>query len=158
VLVWISVREGPARSHGGFAAYVAALLAAWAAVSYAGLDAAPRWERAARFAEDVDRLVPSGEPLILESGEEEVLVYYGNRQVIRSRAKDWLDAHPDAADPYFVCQEQCDRVSGDVISAQRERPASERMILLRASPATRAALERGGDFVCGQAVREEALR
>ncbi len=157
VLGWVAVRSGPAHGPRAFSAYVAALIAAWTAVAYAGLDASPRWERAARFAEAVDRLLPPGEPVILESGEDAALVYYGGREVVRSRARDWLDGHPKATPTYFVCEGTCEGVEGDVISAQQARPEGERMILLRSSRADRIVRERYEDFVCGQAAREEAL-
>ena len=131
VLVWIATRSASARPVQAFSVYVAALLMAWAAVSTAGLDASPRWESGAKFAAEVDRLMPAGEPVVLEAGIEESLVYYGRRRVIWSHAREWMDTHADAPLPYFVCEVRCEGVDGSVVTEEREKRGSGPMILLR---------------------------
>ena len=125
---WRSAQLRPSRA---FAAYVSALLAAWTAVSFAGLDTSRRWELDAQFAAELDRLVPPGLPVVLESGTHESVVYYGNRRIVLSTARDWLAAHPNDPTTYFVCEGSCEGVDGEIVTAERGRSEKEPMILLR---------------------------
>jgi len=130
-LALYALRAAALRPGVGAAAYISALLAAWMAVSFAGLDAPPRWESDAEFAAELDRAMPAGLPVVLESGTHESVVYYGNRRVIRSPAREWLNAHPNEPAPYLVCEGRCVGVDGEIVIAERGRSESEPMILLR---------------------------
>jgi len=119
--------------------FAAALLSGWIGVSVAGIDSEPRWARAARFAEDVAETIPANQPIHLESGIEESLVYYAQRQVVWSKVRDWLAANPHGRPPLFVCEGKCADVDGRVITVQGDVPREEAMILFRPRRSLRAA-------------------
>ena len=131
MLAVVGVRLTTSRPAAAFVSFVAALFSGWTAVSAAGIDSFPRWASATRFAAEVAEVTPVGEPIYLESGIEESLVYYGQRRVVWSTVRDWMAANPHGRVPWFVCEGECVAARGRVISEQRDVARDEAMILLR---------------------------
>jgi 4-amino-4-deoxy-L-arabinose transferase-like glycosyltransferase len=130
-LAFAGGRMTPARPASAFSAFIAALLAGWTAVSVGGIDSSPRWAFAATFAAEVADVTPASEPIYLESGIEESLVYYGRRRVVWSSVRDWMSANPRGRAPWFVCEDQCVGADGRTIIVQRDVPRDQAMILFR---------------------------
>jgi 4-amino-4-deoxy-L-arabinose transferase-like glycosyltransferase len=129
-LAFTGGRMAAARPAAAFSAFIVALLAGWTAVSVSGIDSSPRWASATRFAAELAENTRAPDPLYLEAGVEESLVYYGRRRVVRNTARGWLDANPRGRVPLFVCRGECAGVAGHVIIVQRAVPRDEAMILV----------------------------
>jgi 4-amino-4-deoxy-L-arabinose transferase-like glycosyltransferase len=146
VALVVAIRILPREPLTAYAAVAAALIAGFAAISAGGVDSDRHWASAARFARTVAERVPPDQPVYLEEKmEEAAFVYYGDRRVVWSSARDWLEADRVGTASYFVCEMHCESVDARVVAVEKDAPPGEAMMLFEAPRRDLARADGGSD-------------